>query len=184
MGYVAVDVETASSRVQGYICSIGVCVIDRGRIVEEFYTLVHPGIAMDPFCQNIHGISDEMVEGAPTTFEMLEKVAPYLAGQTVVAHNAPFDVKQIREAAERVGFGLPEFDHCCTVKLSRQAFPGRPSYRLGALVDLIGFPFTAHNALADARACAALFLSCQKQLAAQPQPRHPGRAKKKKPKKG
>ena len=117
MGFVAVDVETASSRSQGYICSIGVCVIREGRIVEEFYTLCHPGIAMDPFCRNIHGITDEMVEGAPTTYEMLEKVAPYLDGQTVVAHNAPFDVKQIREAAERVGFSLPEFDHCCTCLL-------------------------------------------------------------------
>lgn len=175
MGFVAVDVETASSRSQGYICSIGICVIREGRIVEEFYTLCHPGIAMDPFCQNIHGITDEMVEGAPTTYEMLEKVAPYLDGQTVVAHNAPFDVKQIREAAERVGFSLPEFDHCCTVQLSRRAFPNRPSYRLVALVDLIGFPFTAHNALADARACAALFLACQAELKRHPAPRHPGR---------
>ncbi|MFR7473723.1 MAG: exonuclease domain-containing protein [Christensenellales bacterium] len=71
MGFVAVDVETASSRSQGYICSIGICVIREGRIVEEFYTLCHPALVMDPFCQNIHGITDEMVEGAPTTYEML-----------------------------------------------------------------------------------------------------------------
>lgn len=180
LGFVAVDVETASSRSQGYICSIGVCVIRDGRVVEEFYTLCHPGIAMDPFCQNIHGITDEMVEGAPTTYEMLEKVAPYLEGQTVVAHNAPFDVKQIREAAERVGFSLPAFDHCCTVQLSRKVFPNRPSYRLGALVDLIGFPFTAHNALADARACAALFLACRAELERHPAPRHPNRKRKNK----
>lgn len=174
------DVETASSRSQGYICSIGICVIEDGRIVEEFYTLCHPGIAMDPFCQNIHGITDEMVEGAPSTFEMLEKVAPYLEGRTVVAHNAAFDVKQIQEAAERVGYSLPAFDQCCTVKLSRRAFPGRPSYRLGALVDLVGFPFTAHNALGDARACASLFLACQKQLEAHPAPRHPARKRRRK----
>ena len=153
--------------------------IREGRIVEEFYTLCHPGIAMDPFCRNIHGITDEMVEGAPTTYEMLEKVAPYLDGQTVVAHNAPFDVKQIREAAERVGFSLPEFDHCCTVQLSRKAFPNRPSYRLGALVDLIGFPFTAHNALADA---VRIFIAPNSwaELERRPVPRHPQRKKKNK----
>ncbi len=164
LGYVALDVETASSRSQGYICSIGICVIGNTHIMEEYYTLCDPGIVMDPFCQNVHGITEEMLLGAPSTFEVLTKIAPYLEGQTVVAHNAPFDVQQIKQAAERVGVDLPCFDACCTVKLSRRAFPGRPSYRLGALVDLVGFPFMAHNALGDARACASLFLACQKKL--------------------
>ena len=164
MGYLVLDVETASSRSAGYLCSVGCCVMEQGVITEELYTLCNPGIVFDPFCVRIHGITEDMVLDAPDTEAVLNRLVPYLQAHTLVAHNARFDAGQLRAAAARVHMCLPPFRTIDTVRLARKAFPGRPSYRLNAMAEMIGFSFTHHHALEDARACAALFLACRRAL--------------------
>lgn len=164
MGYLVLDVETASAQSAGYLCAVGCCVIEQGAITEEFYTLCNPGIVFDPFCVRIHGITEDMVLDAPDTEQVLTRLLPYLRAHTLVAHNAPFDAGQLRAAAARVYMRLPRFQTIDTVRLARKAFPGRPTYRLSAMAEMIGFSFTHHHALEDARACAALFLACRRAL--------------------
>lgn len=160
MQYAALDFETASSSTVGRICSVGVVHFDETGLGDEFYSLSQPGCTMDPFCQSIHGITDEMVETAPTLFDVLCELGPWLEGRTVVAHCAGFDIKQMHAAAQREGVGLPDIDFYCTHSVSRRAFPGRSSYKLSNLVDIFGFTYDAHNALEDARACGELFRRC------------------------
>jgi DNA polymerase-3 subunit epsilon len=95
---------------------------------------------------------------------MLASVIPYLDGALLVAHNAPFDIGQLRAAAARSGVALPRFQSACTVRMARRAFPGRKSYSVGALRDLVGIDFLHHDALWDARACAMLYLACAERL--------------------
>ncbi len=161
MKTVALDVEIASSYEKGSICALGLCVIENGAIAQEYYTLCNPKTSFDPFCMSIHGITPQLVRRAPTLEQVLNEVAPYLQDALMVAHNAPFDAGQLRAAAHRTGTLLPPFSTACTVRMARKAFPGRKTYRLSALADLIGIDFVHHNALWDARACAMLYLRCK-----------------------
>ena len=162
---VALDVEVADTRRAGSLCSVGVCTIEEGRIGEEFYTLCNPGVPFDAFCVRVHGITEEMVQDAPDLENVLAMLTPYLEDSLMVAHNAPFDAGQLRAAARRAGVALPSFETCCTVQLARKVFPGRSSYKLSSLQDLIGMPFEHHNALWDAKACAQIYLRCQREQA-------------------
>ena len=164
---IALDVEVADTRTSGSLCAVGVCVIAEERIAEEFYTLCNPGVPFDAFCVRVHGITAQMVEDAPDLSAVLTLLAPYLENSLVVAHNAPFDAGQLRAAVQRTGIALPRFETCCTVRLARKVFPGRTSYKLSQLRDLIGMPFEHHHALWDARACAQLYLRCRQEQARQ-----------------
>lgn len=158
--YAALDFETASGRTAGRICSVGVVCFDSDGIRDDYYTLCDPGCAMDPMCQRIHGLTEAMVESAPPISHMLGELAGVLDGCTVVAHCAAFDIKQLLAAIQREGSWFPAFDFYCSVVTARRAFPGRESYSLPRLKDIFGFDYDAHNALADAQACAALFARC------------------------
>lgn len=164
---IALDVEVADTRVSGSLCAVGVCVIEGSHVAEEFYTLCNPGVPFDAFCVRVHGITEEMVQDAPELATVLTMLTPYLENSLMVAHNAPFDAGQLRAAARRTGIALPQFQTCCTVRLARKVFPGRRSYKLSQLQDLIGMPFAHHNALWDARACAQVYLRCQQERARQ-----------------
>lgn len=159
MEFIALDFETASGT-PGSICAVGLVRMEQGRVTDEYYSLVNPGCSFEWMCTRIHGITEEMVTFAPDVDEMLNTIAPYLKGQLVVAHNASFDISQLRAATERYEVQFPPVDFLCTLTIARRAFPGRRTYRLGSLIDIIGFEYAQHNALEDARACAFLMQKC------------------------
>ena len=62
--YIAFDVETPN-RLNHRMSAIGVSVVEDGKIVEEFYSLVDPETDFDPFNTWLTGISEESVKDAP-----------------------------------------------------------------------------------------------------------------------
>jgi DNA polymerase III epsilon subunit-like protein len=140
-----VDTETAGGRA-GPQSLIEVAVIDEeGAVLLD--TLVDPGRPIDPFTMRIHGISDAMVQGAPTWDRVAPRLAALLEGAELVAHHAAFDAAVLgpaAAAARRV---------TCTLALCRRKL-GRP-HRLAAVAALAGHvPAGAwHRARADALAC-------------------------------
>ncbi len=73
-----------------------------------------------------------------------------------VAHNVRFDYQFLREAFSDLGFTFSR-PHLCTVKMTRKAFPGLPSYSLGKLIQHFGIRVKSrHRALDDALATSRL----------------------------
>lgn len=113
-----------------------------------------------PLARRIHGITDEMVAGAPT-FDAIEKeVRTVLDGAVTVAHNAPIDLAVLRRKLP--GWEPAEvFD---TLRLARRLRPDRVSYRLGSLVEAFGLAeglppdLRPHRATYDALVTARLFV--------------------------
>ena len=64
MRYIVFDVETPN-RYNSRMSAIGISVIEDGRIVEDFYSLVDPEQPFDWFNTRLTGISEESVAGAP-----------------------------------------------------------------------------------------------------------------------
>ena len=88
----ALDFETS-----GYdpwlACSLGLARIEAGKIVKSYYTLLKPPSSQVLFT-DVHGLTWEDLQAAPTFLEVWPTIAVFLEGiDFFVAHNAPFDLK-------------------------------------------------------------------------------------------
>lgn len=158
MDFVAIDFETATSNFTS-VCSLGICVVENNKIVEqkEFYIRPEP-FEFNKYNILIHGISPDMVENKPTFNELWDEIKPYLQNNTVIAHNASFDVLALCAVLDLFKLPYPVFDYLCTVKLSQKAYPELPSHKLNNLCESLGINFHHHRAYDDAYACAMVML--------------------------
>lgn len=158
MDFVAIDFETATSS-PGSICSMGLCVVENNKITDTKEILIKPEpFEFQEYNIRIHGITPDLVWGMPTFDQYWPKIRPYLENQTVVAHNASFDVGALRAVLEHFGIDYPTFRYICTVKLSQKAYPNLPSHKLNRLAEALDIQFSHHHAADDAYACAQVLL--------------------------
>lgn len=157
--YAVVDVETTggSALRGGRIVEIAVFGVRDGVVVDEFATLVDPGVAIPAWVSRLTGISDRLVDGAPRFRDIADRVRSSLEGRVFVAHNAAFDWRFVSEEVRRAASVLPSGPRLCTVRLARRALPGLPRRGLDAVADYYGVEIRErHRARGDALATAAL----------------------------
>ena len=130
-----------------------------GRTVggETFESLVNPGRPIPPGATEVHGITEEMVAGAPPIETVARRFHAFAEGAVLVAHNAPFDLEFLRrhEAGTGVRFDHPVLD---TVLLSAVVFGQSQTHTLDALTERLGITIPAearHTAMGDTIATAA-----------------------------
>jgi DNA polymerase-3 subunit epsilon len=149
--FTAIDFETAQP-VRSSICQVGLVRFEAGRMVRELCILVRPpdNRYLNWFT-DIHGIRPEDTARAPTFAEVWPQLQPLIAGQQVVAHNGfGFDFNVLRQTLAYYGLPEPTFEGICTHRIFRQ--------NLADLCVEHGIELNHHDALSDARACAALYL--------------------------
>lgn len=155
--YAVVDIETTGSHPgHDHIIEIAVYLHDGREVTGEFCTLLNPGQNIPPFIARLTGISDQMVQDAPTFQEIAEKLKAILDGRIFVAHNVQFDHSFVKQSLARHGH---EFDSemLCTIKAGRSLVPGLSSYKLSSICRSLDIPLNnAHRAYADALATANL----------------------------
>lgn len=156
--YAIIDIETTGGRaVRDKITEIAIVVHDGEKIIETYESLVNPETPIPYNITRITGIDDKMVEDAPKFYEIAKEVVRITEGAVFVAHNVRFDYGFIREEFKRLGYSYSR-KQLCTVRLSRQAFPGLKSYSLGNLIKHFGISVDArHRAMADTKATVELF---------------------------
>ena len=155
--YAVIDIETTGGNHRwGKITEIAIFIHDGEQVTAEFSTLINPEISISPFITQLTGISNEMVQEAPTFEEVAPAIAQITEGQIFVAHNSQFDYHFIRAEFQRLG---KEFERptLCTVRTSRRLIPDQPSYSLGKLCDQLGIELeNRHRAGGDAAATVKL----------------------------
>lgn len=170
--YVVFDTETTGLLPdQGdEIVQIAAVRIVNGKRVkgEVFDTLVNPGRSIPASSTAVHGVSNEMVEDAPSVVDVLERFRVFAQGAVLVAHNAPFDMEFLRRRERELGgrFDNPILD---TVLLSAAVFGQAETHTLDALVERLGLSIAGsdrHTAIGDAMATAEVFLKLKDMLAA------------------
>lgn len=156
--YAIVDIETTGGHASANgITDIAIVVYDGTSITRRFHSLVNPGVPIPYFIQSLTGISNEMVEQAPSFGEIAKEVHEILSSNIFVAHNVNFDYSFLKYHLTRAGYDL-QCKKLCTVRLGRKIFPGLPSYSLGKLCHSLQIPATnRHRAAGDAEATAVLF---------------------------
>ena len=166
--FVAVDVET--NGLAGDDCEItevaGV-LVGGGEPHDEMQSLVRVRRPLSRGIERFTGITQAMVDSAPDPRQVLERLAPLLAGRVLVAHSASFDRGALSQAFEREGLDWPDPPVLCTVAMARKLAPLARKRGLGPLAESLGIePEGAHRALVDARTCALVFCALFPKLCA------------------
>ncbi|KUL43109.1 DNA polymerase III subunit epsilon [Streptomyces sp. NRRL F-4489] len=156
-GYAVVDVETTGLARDDRIISAAVYQLGaRGEFQDSWYTLVNP--QRDPGPVWIHGLTSEVLEGAPLFQEIVPELSARLDGRVLVAHNAMFDWSMLAREYARAAALPPVRRRLCTIALSKELGLPLPNHKLESLAAHFGvIQERAHHALDDARVLAEAF---------------------------
>ena len=157
--FACLDTETTglSPDDGGRICELAVSVSQGGRPVEEFSTLLNPGMPMHPEVIAIHGITNEMVASAPKFADILPKLLGLLDDCVIVAHNADFDVNFLRSEFPQCGMRFPPYPVIDTLKLARKSGKFAKN-NLGCIAADLGINCAGwHRAMADTKMAEQIF---------------------------
>jgi len=159
MDFLALDFETATTQPDSP-CELGIAVVRGGVVREVRNWLIKPPQwpYFNPWNIAVHGIKPEDVAEAPRWSGIWVEVASLLHEQTVVAHNAAFDMTVLRSTLAAHGLQHPTFQYFCSVSMCRKVWPGHPSYGLKPMCDVHGIRFKHHRAGNDAEATAELVI--------------------------
>jgi DNA polymerase-3 subunit epsilon len=155
--FVCFDVETPN-RWNNRISAIGISVVENGRIIDNYYSLVDPEQPFDRFNSMLTGINEETVFDAPCFPEIWEEIEPLMSSGILVAHNAGFDMGVLRKCLSAYEIAWrPTVRGICTVIMGRSLLPGI-SHRLNDMCDYYGICLNHHQADSDSRACAEILI--------------------------
>ena len=149
---------------------VGLVMVEDGRIVDRYQSLMNAGQRMPSFITQLTGITTAMLQAAAPAEQVMREAAAFVGSAPLVAHNASFDSKFWRDELERAGCAATQAPvaglFACTVLLSRRLYPEAPSHSLGKIVHHLQLPPAdkAHRALADAEMTAHLLLRMQADL--------------------
>ncbi len=172
-GLIVLDTETTGlSRQKDRMVEVAACRIDAasGEVIEEFHRYVNPGIPVPSEAVKVHGLTDAFLADKPRFEEIASDLAAFLAGSTVVIHNAPFDTGFL--SAEYAACGAGPFESIpgsivCSRAMARRLIRPPQSASLDALCDLFGIDRSSrtgadgasvHGALIDCRLLARVYV--------------------------
>lgn len=156
--YAIVDIETTGGHANAHgITEIAIYIHDGNQIIEHYETLINPFQEIPVYIQGLTGITNEMVQKAPSFEDVAPKIFSLLDDKIFVAHNVNFDYSFVNHHLKKEGFQIGN-KKLCTVRLSRKIFPDLPSYSLGKLTRSLNINISnRHRAAGDAFATATLF---------------------------
>lgn len=146
MRYIVGDTETTGlgAPPQAKACEIALIEIDAEmNMINEWESLINPGMPIQPGAAKIHGITDDMVKDAPTIEEAFAEIGIGQDPVVLICHNVKFDRNYL-------GTHMNVSSELCTLELARKHLPMAPNHRLGTLKNHLQLSLQAeHEAMGD-----------------------------------
>jgi DNA polymerase-3 subunit epsilon len=163
-------VDTETNGLAGDDCElteVGAVLVGGGELHDRWSSLCRTSAPLRRGIQRLTGITQAMVDSAPSLEDVLPALSELLRGRVLVAHNAPFDRRVLRQAFGRIGLEWPDPPVMCTAAMARAMLPLQRRRGLGVLADALGIEVhTVHRALADAETCARVLCALFPRLCA------------------
>lgn len=160
--FIAIDVETANPD-YSTICQIGIIKFRDGKIVDKWETLINPEDYFDGFNISIHGIEEEDVEDSPTIPEVYNILKELLSGEICLSHGS-FDETALTRVFDKYcleQINIKWLNNFRVVRRTWEQF-SHDGYGLKNVANFLGFEFSHHNALEDARIAGLIFMEAVK----------------------
>ncbi|MFW5691944.1 MAG: helicase C-terminal domain-containing protein [Chloroflexota bacterium] len=163
---VALDLETTGLDIaKDAIIEVGAVRMRDGVIVDEFSTMVDPGVPIPAATTLLTGIRQQDVTGAPPIQRVLPQVVQFVDNAPVIAHNISLDMGFLQDRYEI----LKASARIDTYDLASVLLPTAPRYNLNSLTQQLNIELShAHRALDDARAAALLYWALWQRACALP----------------
>ena len=162
--FICFDIETTGlSAARDKITEIGAVKVENGVITDTFSTFANPEMPIPQKITQLTGITDDMVNDAPSQSEAVGAFLEFAGDNVLVAHNAPFDTSFIAKACEDMGreYNYTSID---TVAISRAILTDIKNCKLDTVAKFLRLgDFNHHRATDDAEMLARIFINlCQR----------------------
>lgn len=169
--YTVIDIETTGHSVTTGDCiiDVGIVVVEKQTIVDEYTTLLKPNKSIPTFITQLTGITDEDVADAPSFSNIAQTLIDFFKNSYLVAHNVPFDLGFLNEELQYHDLATLNNPVLDTVEMARILYPQAPSYKLGQLATYLNLAHTQpHRALSDAYITAEILIKLKTKIARLP----------------
>ena len=138
--------------------------INRKMSKRVFHRYVNPEREVEEDAARVHGLTLDRLQHEAKFAEILPGLLEFIAGATLIAHNAPFDIGFINKELELAG--LSDISNYCpavidTLTLAKELHPGKKN-NLNALCDryeIDNSHRTLHGALLDTELLGEVYLA-------------------------
>lgn len=153
--YVTLDFEKSTPSPHT-VCSVGITVVEHGKITHRFYSLIKPPTSdMNPYSQEAHGLEYDYMEFAPDFCDIWEKIDKIIGNSPIVGHHVCVERACIETLNEIYGTDY-HYDFIDTQVPSKE-MGYRRKYNLEVVTEGIGYELSQHhNPLEDALACRSI----------------------------
>ncbi len=149
--YIVLDLETTGlSPVWDKIIEVGILKIKNGQIIDKYQSLVYPGGEIDTFIEQLTGITNEMLIGAPWIEDVIPDIDSFIGANIVVGHNTHFDINFLYNQFLQCLHKPFLNNYIDNMRISRKVFPELEHHRLVDIVDKLNIKGSSfHRALSD-----------------------------------
>ncbi|NOT71933.1 MAG: DNA polymerase III subunit epsilon [Hyphomicrobium sp.] len=128
---------------------------------KEYHCFINPERDVPIEAQNVHGLSTDFLKDKPLFRKVAKEFLAFIGDDTLVIHNAQFDMGFLNFELERAGFATLAMDRVVdTLALARRKHPAGPN-NLDALCKRYGIDNskrTKHGALVDSLLLAEVYV--------------------------
>ena len=155
--FVAIDVETTGlSPLYNELIEISAIKYEGAKKLDTFSTLIKPKKEVSSTITNLTGITNKMLEDAPTIEKVMPELIEFIGDDPIVAHNANFDYSFLQNNSNKSFTNNKVID---TVAISRKMLPNLPNHKLNTVARYIGIQEEGyHRAEFDCECCAKIYM--------------------------
>lgn len=159
--YVVIDFETTGfNPYSDQIIQVAAVRYRNHELADQFVSFVNPERPIPSRITSLTGITNYRVSDAPTIQEVLPLFLAFLGEDTIVAHNASFDMRFLKSNTNMLRLSEPKNKVVDTVFLAKKYMKHAQNHKLETLKRMLGIRLSSHNALDDCITCAAVYQKC------------------------
>lgn len=149
--YTVIDLETTNrSAIHAEIIEMAAVRVRNGKIADKYSTLIKPSQRISADIISVTGITNEMLEKAPSINEKLQEYLDFIGDDIILGHNIiSFDSTILYDLCKKMNLKTFNNDMLDTLRYSKYCNINVSDHKLKTISEFFGIEYNAHRALND-----------------------------------